>query len=70
MAIKLLFLSSEKTDDEDHLECIRNEEDDIVLKISSKGVVYDFPLDIPTAIKVNKRLRTLINQVKYDNKDK
>ena len=64
--VKLSFLGTEVTNTEVHeLECFINIHDEITLSISD-DVHYPkvISLDVPTAIKLTKVLRSYINEIK------
>jgi hypothetical protein len=64
--IRLQFYGTRESETQDHsLECFANAVDDIYISID----MGDFPashicLDVPTAIRLSKTLRTEINKIK------
>jgi len=70
--VKLIFYGSEKSDTEKHeLECFWNNHNEITISIINEN--EQFPslvsLDISTAIKFSKTLRTAINEAKEGSDD-
>jgi len=64
--IKLSFLGTERSETNQHeLQCYANNFDEIFIKIEG-DVVEHICLDVSTAIKLAKTIRTNINLIKED----
>lgn len=62
---KLLFYGTEKSQTEEHtLECFVNHNKEIFIQIDDNGHNQFICLDVSTAIKFSKTLRTEINKAK------
>jgi len=67
--VKLIFQGTEVSNTEDHeLECFLNQHNDIAITLDTKDCPATIiSLDISTAIKLAKTLRTEINKAKEVN---